>query len=95
MSAKICALFDEILKEGKVYSLANFHVRKYGPDDSHRAVRFENHIYFANHTRLIELEADISSIAPWSFDLFELHDISKFVNDNRFLIGKNIILYYI
>ncbi|KAL1812702.1 hypothetical protein ACET3Z_022767 [Daucus carota] len=58
----------------------------YGADDSHRAVRFENHIYFANHTKLIELEDEISCIAPWGFDLFELHDIGKFVNDNRFLI---------
>lgn len=81
-------MFDEELKEGRIYSLSNFHVRVYGSDDNSRAVRFEKHIYFANHTKLKVEAENLTNIAPHAFDLFDLHDVDKFVTDTRFLIGN-------
>ncbi|KAK1351308.1 hypothetical protein POM88_054472 [Heracleum sosnowskyi] len=86
LSAKICDLFPKPPKEGGIYSLSNFHVRVYSDDEKNRAVRFSKHIYFANHTQLTLEEDNITNIAPYAFDLYELNDVKKFVSDSRFLI---------
>ncbi|KAK1401352.1 DUF223 domain-containing protein [Heracleum sosnowskyi] len=86
VSSKIADLFDEDLKEGRVFSLSNFHVRVYGGDDNSRAVRFDKQIYFANHTNLKVESENITRIAPYAFDLFDLRDMDKFLTDTRFLV---------
>lgn len=88
MSSKIYDLFAEDLKEGKIYSLSNFHVRIYGGEETSRAVRFEKHIYFSNHTKLVPEEDNITNIPPFAVDLFPLHEVPHFLSDNRYLIGK-------
>ena len=45
MSAKFFELFQDALKEGCIYTLANFHVRTYGLEDNNRSVRFAKHAY--------------------------------------------------
>ncbi|KAK1361135.1 hypothetical protein POM88_045609 [Heracleum sosnowskyi] len=86
VSSKIADLFDEDLKEGRVFSLSNFHVRVYGGDDNSRDVRFDKQIYFANHTNLKVESENITRIAPYAFDLFDLRDMDKFLTDTRFLV---------
>ncbi|KAK1368763.1 hypothetical protein POM88_034855 [Heracleum sosnowskyi] len=77
-SAKICDLFPKPPKEGGIYGLSNFHVRVYNDDEKNRAVRFAKHIYFANHTQLTLEEDNITNIAPYAFDLYELNNVKKF-----------------
>ncbi|KAK1388489.1 hypothetical protein POM88_016667 [Heracleum sosnowskyi] len=86
LSAKICDLFPKPPKEGGIYSLSNFHVRVYSDDEKNRVVRFAKHIYFVNHTQLTLEEDNITNIAPYAFDLYELNDVKKFLSDSRFLI---------
>ncbi|WOG95337.1 hypothetical protein DCAR_0414652 [Daucus carota subsp. sativus] len=86
VSAKISVFFDDILKEGVIYTLSNFHVRDYGTEEKNRAVRFGKHIYFANHTQLVPEVDNITNIAPYAFDLFLIADARTLLNDTRFLI---------
>ncbi|XP_017221477.2 uncharacterized protein LOC108198224 [Daucus carota subsp. sativus] len=86
VSAKISVFFDDILKEGVIYTLSNFHVRDYGTEEKKRAVRFGKHIYFANHTQLVPEVDNITNIAPYAFDLFLIADARTMLYDPRFLI---------
>ncbi|XP_063936492.1 uncharacterized protein LOC108226198 isoform X1 [Daucus carota subsp. sativus] len=86
VSAKICVFFEDLLKEGAIYTLSNFHVREYGTEENNRAVRFGKHIYFANHTQLVPEVDNITNIAPYAFDLFQIADATNLITDTRFLI---------
>ncbi|KAL1815930.1 hypothetical protein ACET3Z_018504 [Daucus carota] len=86
LSAKICDLFKDALKEGCIYTLSNFHVRVYTKEDRNRAVRFDKHIYFANHTKLKPLTDNVTNIGPYAFDLIKLSDVAQCVADARFLV---------
>ncbi|KAL1818256.1 hypothetical protein ACET3Z_013125 [Daucus carota] len=85
-NAKICDFFKDSLKEGCIYTLSNFHVRAYTKEDRNRDVRFNKHIYFANHTKLKLLIDNVTKIAPYDFDLIKLSDVAQCVADARFLV---------
>ncbi|KAK1370117.1 hypothetical protein POM88_036209 [Heracleum sosnowskyi] len=86
MSEKLCHGFAEDLKEGQLYSLSNFKVHQYKGDEINRCVRNEKHIYFDNQTQFQKIVTDVPLMKEYAFDLFDLQDIPKFLNDNRFLI---------
>ncbi|KAL1833682.1 hypothetical protein ACET3Z_003333 [Daucus carota] len=92
VSSKICVFFDDILKEGLIYTLSNFHVREYGTEDNNRAVRFGKHIYFANHTQLIPEAENTTNVALYAFDLFPLNEARSLLADIRFLFDTVGIL---
>ncbi|KAL1831094.1 hypothetical protein ACET3Z_000745 [Daucus carota] len=87
ISSKIADFFKEEPKEGQIYSLSNFHVRKYVGDEKNRAVRFENHIFFDNYTKIEAETENITKIPPYSFDLFDFEDVEAFVTDDHYLIA--------
>ncbi|KAL1805639.1 hypothetical protein ACET3Z_028707 [Daucus carota] len=86
ISSKIADFFKAELKEGNIYSLSNFHVRKYVGDEKNRSVRFDKHIYFDNYTKIVAETENITKIPAYSFDLFDFDDVDKSVADVRYLI---------
>lgn len=89
ISSKIADFFKAELKEGNIYSLSNFHVRKYVGDEKNRAVRFEKHIYFDSYTKIVAETENLTKIPAFSFDLFDFEDVDRSVADVRYLIGIN------
>ncbi|KAL8118947.1 hypothetical protein AgCh_016439 [Apium graveolens] len=83
---KISVGFAEDLKEGDVYTISNFKVKKYEGDETNRAVRMDKHIYFDSETKFEHLKEDCCNILNHSFNLCALEDLAKYVTDNRYLI---------
>ncbi|KAK1401325.1 hypothetical protein POM88_000930 [Heracleum sosnowskyi] len=78
-------MFEKDLNEGDIYIISNFHVRDYIGDEFNRCVRTENHIYFADFTK-VEKDSNVGlRIQDCSFDLFDLLDTEKMEEDKRFL----------
>ena len=63
-------------------------MKKYKGEENNRAIRTEKHIYFDNYTNLVLDKRDANIFPKHAFDLFDLADASKFLTDQRFLIGK-------
>lgn len=76
-------------KEGMIYILSNFKVKKYTGHETYRPVRFDKHIYFTEYTTCEKAAEDGLPISLYAFDFFALEEIPKSADDNRFLIGKN------
>lgn len=76
--------------EGGIYEISNFSVKVYNGDETYRAIRTPKHIYFNNDTICTKKTEDGLNIQPISLDLYCLHDLESFKNDNRFLIGEFI-----
>lgn len=88
---KIYDGFVQSIQEGQIYKVANFKVNNYVGDEINRTVRNEKHIYFHKDTKLEIIKQDVHNIDNYTFDLFRLEDVEKFLTDNHFLIGKYII----
>ncbi|KAL1824304.1 hypothetical protein ACET3Z_011082 [Daucus carota] len=86
LNAKISDFFKEDLKEGNIYRISNFHVKKYEGPEKNRVVRNEKHIYFDNYTKLVAEKTNATFFPTYAFDLYDLEDASRFVTDERFLI---------
>ncbi|KAK1404909.1 hypothetical protein POM88_004514 [Heracleum sosnowskyi] len=77
--------FDQDLQEGQIYDLTNFIVQEYTGLESHRCVRYEKHIYFADYTKLEKSTNDGLNIPNYSFDIFSLKDLESMEGNKRFL----------
>ncbi|KAL1828826.1 hypothetical protein ACET3Z_007238 [Daucus carota] len=86
ISSKIADFFKSDLKEGNVYSLSNFHVKKYVGDEKNRSVRFQKHIYFDSFTKIVAETENLTKIPAFSFDLFDFEDVDRSASDVRYLI---------
>lgn len=89
VNAKFAALFEADLEEGQIYKIENFIVHRYSGLETHRSVRNEQHIYFADYTKIEKLANGIPSIPDYSFDFFDLLDVHKMESNTRFLCGNN------
>lgn len=74
--------------EGNIYVLSNFKVKDFLGDETYRPVRNDKHIYFNQQTELEKHSSEGLQIEKYAFDLFNMADIEKLADDNRFLIGK-------
>lgn len=74
--------------EGEIYVLSNFKVKQYHGDKTYRAVRYDKHIFFTEHTKCVKDESEGLQIEAYAFDLLALEEVGKCACDNRFLIGK-------
>lgn len=83
------------LNEGQIYILFNFKVKNFLGDETYRPVRNQKHIYFTPHTKLTKDENEGLQIEDHAFDLFDMQEIEKLADDNRFLIGIFICILYI
>ncbi|KAK1347228.1 DUF223 domain-containing protein [Heracleum sosnowskyi] len=85
VNAKYAEIFDQVLQEGQIYDLTNFIVQDYTGLESHRCVRYDKHIYFADYTKLEKSTNDGLTIPNYSFDIFSLKDLESMEGNKRFL----------
>ncbi|KAK1358273.1 hypothetical protein POM88_051529 [Heracleum sosnowskyi] len=77
--------FEHKLLEGQIYKIQNFQVRKYNGDETSRAVRNDQHIYFTSDTIFEKDTLPGLKIPDYSFDFYNLDELDAMKNDNRFL----------
>ncbi|KAK1361527.1 hypothetical protein POM88_046001 [Heracleum sosnowskyi] len=77
--------FEHKLVEGQIYKIQNFQVRKYNGDETSRAVRNDQHIYFTSDTIFEKDTLPGLKIPDYSFDIYNLDELDAMKNDNRFL----------
>ena len=94
MNAKYADLFQEELQEGQIYIVNNFIVQKYSGMESHRCIRYDTHIYFADYTKLEKTMNEGLTIPQYSFDIFNLKDLDKIEQSKSYLCGKNLLFIY-
>lgn len=80
------------LEEGVIYQLSNFKVKEYVGDETYRAVRNEKHIYFTEHTNCVKDTSNGLPIDKYAFDFLALEEVNGASTDNRFLIGKYLLI---
>lgn len=78
--------------EGCIYVLSNFKVKQYVGHETYRSLRVDKHVYFTEHTKCVKDTEVGLQIEPFAVDLFALEEIVKNADDNRFLIGINLLM---
>ncbi|KAK1387360.1 hypothetical protein POM88_015538 [Heracleum sosnowskyi] len=85
ITAPIVEQFEHKLKEGQIYKIRNFQVKKYNGDETSRTVRNDQHIYFTNDTIFEKDDLPGLKIPNYNFDIYNLDELQAMKNDNRFL----------
>ncbi|KAL1805355.1 hypothetical protein ACET3Z_028423 [Daucus carota] len=85
-NAKLCDDRFKTLKEGDIYILKNFKVKDYLGDETYRAARTKQHVFFTSHTEFLKDVTKGLQIEKYAFDLIDLGQIEKFADDKWFLI---------
>ncbi|KAK1404304.1 hypothetical protein POM88_003909 [Heracleum sosnowskyi] len=78
----------KIFTVGKMYTITNFQVKDYTPNDKWRCVNNDKQILLTNNTKAREMEETEYFIASNHFDFFEMEDLPK-------LAKQNLILAYV
>lgn len=78
---------EEEIKVGKIYSIFNFMVKDYKPEDRFRCIENDRQIIFTSFTKVEELHDNDSLISDNVFDFYDLSDLKQIANKNIYLTG--------
>lgn len=80
------------LVEGEIYILSKFKVKDFLGDEIYRPLRTKQHIYFTPHTKVKKDEEIGLTIEDYAFELYNMDEINRLSNNNRFLVGMSMFL---
>lgn len=85
------------LSVGRIYSITNFDVETYKPEEKFRCVQLPYHIILKEYTKVKDVEDDGSTFPEDAFDFYDHSELLQIANKNVYLTGMisyfNVLLF--